>query len=197
MAFRPGQVFIEQGNPQLCSHRLIQKFTGSWYVHGYVAISETVGVEASIPRLPSWQEMLHGYFNTGRVVMFDIADRLAWVKSYDGQTVVLDLPGITDDQRHKVAETALSYVGWKYDLISVLLYPLLGFWPKLKRKELFCSELMARMFRDGLGQRIFTEESLDKVPTSQYYRLKNLRDGLCTPDEVMRYSELVEVDRIQ
>jgi hypothetical protein len=195
--FKAGQIFIEQGNPKIPTHRFIKHFSDSWYVHGYVAISETVGVEASLPRLPSWKEMAKGKFNTGSVRMFDIAGRQSWVSSYGGHTVVMDNPRLTDEERNKLATAALSYVGWKYDLRSVLCYPFLGFWPKLRRKELFCSELMTRMYKDGLNVRLFSDDSLDKVPTSQFHRLKNLRDGLCTPDEVFRYSILEEVDRIK
>lgn len=177
MKLKPGQVVITQGKPNSIISQLIRFFTGSWWTHGFVVLNETEGIEAKIPR----------------VTRLNIEERLRKLDDQGRDYVVLDLPGITDEERLLVAQAAAEFEGRLYDIWNILYYALFKVWVE-GGKRLVCSRLMAAAFYDGIANRIFWGAE-NKLPPTELYRLDNLYDGYCTPDEVLRYSLLTEVWR--
>lgn len=187
MEIRPAMVFIQQGNPKDITHKLVHIADGSWWVHGFIAVTPTLAVEATLPILTD--------LDSGTVQIVNIQERLDIIKAYGGSVVVMDLPNITDVERQHVADAALSFVGWKYGWLNCIFFFVFRMWLRTTRKELNCSFLMARAFRDGIQRNIFTNNTLTKLPRRDWYRRRDLCDGLCTPGEVFRYSELQEIYR--
>lgn len=177
MQLKPGMVVVTQGNPKKLIPRLIHWATGSWWTHGFVVVNETEGIEAKIPR----------------VARLNIQERLRELEEDGRDYVVLDLSGITDEERLKVAKAAESFEGRLYDIWNCVYYAIFKMWVE-GGKRLVCSRHMAASFYDGMDYRIF-KNAASKLPTSLLYRLDNLDDGYCTPDEVLLYSDLTEVWR--
>jgi hypothetical protein len=179
LQIKPGMIVVTQGDPKSIISWGIRLATGSWWTHGFVCVSETEGIEAVPPR----------------VRKLDIAERLAELTKHGQDYVILDLPGITDDQRVEVAKEVESYVGRMYDIWGCVYFLLFKSWVE-GTKRVVCSRIMTACFYDAMGLRIF-ENAKTKLPASLQYRLENLLDGYCTPDEVLRYSELQEVNRVK
>jgi hypothetical protein len=189
MNLKPGMVVIQQGNPHDFLNRIISYFNRSWWVHGWVVTGENEGVEAALPSIAR--------LNSGGVKVLKIDERLEYMKSFGGDLIVMDLPNITDEQRAKVAETAKSFIGWRYGWLNCIMFALTQVWFKTTRKELVCSFLMCRSFSDGIGTRIFTEESVKQVPVDIEFRKSDMLHDYATPDEIFRYSILIEDFRIK
>jgi hypothetical protein len=179
MDIKPGMVFITQGDTKSIVSWVIRLATGSWWTHGFVALTETEAIEATFPR----------------VQHLNIAERLAELKKDGRDVVIMDLPGITDEQRTKVAAAAESFNHRLYDIWNCLYFVLFNVWWE-GGKRLVCSRLMAASFLDGIGVRIF-DHAEKKLPESLQHTLQNLEDGYCTPDEVLRYSDLEIIERIK
>lgn len=177
--FKAGHIVITQGDPKSIVSKGIKWVTGSWWTHGFICISETEAVESFMPR----------------VRKINIAERLAELERGGRDYVVMDLPDITEYGRQEVARAAEADVGKLYDIWNMLYFIIFGVWVE-NGKRLFCSLQMAKVFYNALDVRIFANAFL-KLPESRYHRLDNLYDGYATPDEVLRYSDLVEIHRMK
>jgi uncharacterized protein YycO len=172
MQFKRGQIVITEGNGKSIISRGIRIFSGSWWTHGFVVINEIEFVEASFPR----------------VKVGKIGDRLNELERQGRAFVVLDYPGLSEEERDKVAAAASSYVGRVYDYGNFITYILFKLWYQ-GTKRLVCSSLMARAFETGLGIRIFDNLRL-KLPKESHARVGNLKRGFCTPQDILNYSNL-------
>lgn len=172
MELKKGMVVLTTGNRHSLVSRLVAWSTGSWWTHAFLVTSEHLAVEAHNPRVRS----------------MNIAERLQVLADNDQKYAVLDLPGITDEQRTLVAEKAVEYVGRSYGNIRSIVFGIARvFWP-IKHRELICSDLITRAFEEGLGIRLFDLEK--NILTKQYYRSHNLEAGMATPAEILQFSKL-------
>jgi hypothetical protein len=174
---RPGMVVITQGNKRSINSWAVRLATGSWWTHGFVTISATEAIDAKVPR----------------TIKIDVAERFALLDKQKRDYIIMEYPGLTDEQREQLADVTRTYEGMLYDIWNALWFLLFNMWIEGGRR-LVCSFLMARPFR-AIGKGIFTIKSLGRLPATLRHRIPNLRDDACTPDEVLRYSELVEVYR--
>src|SRR4051812_7367502 len=110
--FRPGSIVITQGDPKSLISWVIRLATGSWWTHGFVCVSDELAVEAVIPL----------------VTTMNISERIAELEREGRDYVIMDLPGITDEDRKKVADAALTFVGSMYDIWNCLYYVLFRSW---------------------------------------------------------------------
>lgn len=177
MELKKGMVVITQGDPSSIVSRLIRWATGSWWTHGFVVISDTEGMEAKFPR----------------VCRLSLKERFAELEAGGRDYAVMDLPNITDEQREQVVLAALKLEGRLYDIWNCLYYGIFKMWVEGSHRFV-CSRLMSAVFYDSLDVKIF-DGAIDRMPSSLWYRLPNLSDGYCTPDEVLRYSILTELMR--
>jgi hypothetical protein len=167
MQFKPGMIVITQGTPQSLASRIVHWATKSWWTHGFVVINETDAIEVLIPK----------------VRKLNIQERLAELEREHRDYIVMDLPGITDEERQKVAEAATSFLGWDYDVWNCLYFGIKKMWLG-SRRGMFCSRHWTASFFKGLGKSILDKT---KLPDSLKHRCKNFDEGFCTPDEVFRY----------
>lgn len=178
MPFKTAQVIITQGDPKSKVSKIIRYFTGSWWTHDFLVLDAEYAIEATFPR----------------VTVIKIADRLKELADEHRDYVVMELPGITEAQRTEVAAAAYKFQGRWYDLLNCVYYGFFGFWAEDGQRQMVCSRLITAAFYDGLKVKLF-ENVTEKLPVRLKYRAKNLQDGYCTPDEILRYSQLVEVFR--
>src|SRR4051812_22866610 len=114
MNLKLGSVVIQQGNPHDFLNRIISYFNRSWWVHGFVVTGENEAVEAALPSLTR--------LNSGGVKLLNIDERVAYMKSFGGDLIVMDFPNITDEERIKVAEKAKSFIGWRYGWLNCIMF---------------------------------------------------------------------------
>lgn len=175
MEWKAGQVVITQGDPKSIVSKLIRWVTGSWWTHGFVTISTTEAVEAVVPR----------------VKKLNIQDRMKELEAGGRDYLVMEMDGLTDEQREKIAQSALSFLGRLYDLLGCVFYVLFKSWYE-GTKRVICSRLMSASYFDGIQHNIFNNVAT-RLPVTLEYRTRNLEDGYCTPDEVFRYSDLTVI----
>lgn len=177
MRLQPGMVIITQGNPRSLISNLIKRATGSWWTHCFIIVSETESIEAWFPR-------------TRR---FNTQERLDLLKREKRDHVVMDLPGITDEDRVKVVEKAETYIGTLYNVWNALFFLIFKTWVE-KGRRVFCSQLIATSYLKALRRNLFSNIE-ENIPESLKDRVSNLHDGYCTPVELYRYSDLKECER--
>lgn len=175
MQFKPGMALITEGNKKSIISWIIRLGTGSWWTHANLIISDTELIESTYPR----------------VRHYDLQKRIKELRNGGRDFVIMDLPGLTDEERKKIVEAAETFVGRKYAVENALWYGIFRVW-KEGRRRMFCSRLVAKAVFKGIGKRIFGDFRVT-LPEKLYYRIDNLEDGYCTPDELLLYSKYVPI----
>jgi hypothetical protein len=161
---RIGQVVVQEAAHDWVG-RAIAHYTNSRVSHAFLATIPGQGVEAWFPRVRHVRTRA----------------RLAELYHDDRAYVVLDLPGITADQRRRVAAAAEAYVGRWYDVGQVLLYAATRrFWND-GTGTLVCSRVVTGAFRQA-GIDLFSPAV---IRSRRPARAENLRRGWATPVDLL------------
>lgn len=160
---RVGQIVLTEATGKPIS-QWISRSTDSPWTHAFLVVRPNALVEAAFPRVRS----------------YPLCRRMAELEYGKRAYAVLDLPGITFEQRRQLVDKALSYEGRRYDVVQAFLYAVTRkFWND-GPSQLVCSRLVTAAFYSGLGINLFPEEIIQNHP-----RRDNLIAGYATPDDLL------------
>jgi hypothetical protein len=117
---------------------------------------------------------------------FNLKDRHRELREQNRAYVVLDVPGITAQQRLRLAGAGRRFIGKWYDVGQFLLFGFTGrFWSD-GQGTVICSRYITAAVKTALGVDIFTPESLSKHYPSHYSRGQDLLAGYCLPVDLLK-----------
>lgn len=172
-----GQVIITEGNWKSPTSRGIRWFTKSKWTHAFMVVSKSEAVEASFPR----------------VRKFDLNERIAELEAEKRDYMILEYPGLTIQQRWRIAATSRSWVGRWYDIGQILIFVALGKFHKDGVGTVVCSRLITGAFEVN-NKPLFTETEWNNLP-DDYIRKDNLKKQMAVPADLV-HSKLAVVREV-
>jgi hypothetical protein len=140
--------------------------TGSWWTHVVLVTGADEITEAWMPRVRTRS----------------LIDRIAELRREDRAFVVLDLKGITHDERCRLARGARSYTGRFYDVGQAVLFGLGRRFVKDGPGTLICSRLITAAFQQFLDVPLFAPG----VVGQDSRRHEDYLAGECTPADLLK-----------
>jgi uncharacterized protein YycO len=164
---RPGQIILTEGGRTDFVSSAIRWATGSRLTHCFIVTGRDEMVEAYVPR----------------VRKYSLEARLRELEQENRAYYLLDLPGITLQQRCRLVERARHYVGRFYDVGQALFFGLARrFTGHDGAGTLICSRLITAVFKEALDVDLFTTAMIEPSDT----RRAQLAAGECTPNDLLR-----------
>lgn len=130
ISLRPGMVIVTQGSRLSGISWGVRLFTGSWWTHAFLVLSDGQGIEAWVPK----------------VRLINVKERLESLRKEGRDFVVLDYPGIDDVQRAGLENIARGHLGRLYDYAQIGVYMLTGKFIKDGPLRTVCSRFLENVY---------------------------------------------------
>lgn len=168
---KPGMFILTEGGQKAFVSWGIALFSDCWLTHGLLVTGEDEFIEGTYPRAKRGK----------------LSERLEECRKQRRDWALYD-PCRNDVEREKVVAAGLRYENNVYDYGNFLTYMLTGLWYEGTKRRV-CSSLVAMSVIEGTGRPIFTNLRI-QLPKASPWRIENLKDGRCTPGDIMRYSNV-------
>lgn len=176
---QPCDVVVTSGDRTRWQSRLIMWFSNSTWTHVFLVKDETTLIES--------------YFPVG-VAEDSLAARFAELAA-NGQTYrVLRLPDLTTAERQAILLAATGMLGRKYDILQAVVYGLFHVFIQDGPMRVICSRFIT--VACSAARDLFPAAVLDARAGHTVRRYDEMRKGWVTPEDLLEYSVLSEVDPI-
>lgn len=157
--------------------RFLRTVIGSPWTHAFIV----TGTDELVESMPF-----------SGVKIGSLIQRMAELKKEKRRYFVLDSHLTTRNQKLAIAEKAKSYVGLGYNVLSALYWFLFGYFFYDSHKRMICSRIITAAYQDGAQIDLFSPAKLKKL---EPIHREDLENGYATPEDLLRRSILIVVDR--